>query len=113
MPALFSFHSRRETLPMPRHTRATNDDANALAHAVEALRIELAGLRDSIDELREEIQWGNRNCRGYNARLFRFRQPDDQTEQLKANLPQPLPTISQPPIEHHFENMPKRQEELW
>jgi hypothetical protein len=96
---------------MPRHTRSDNDDTNALAHAVEALRIELAGLRDAIDELREEIQWGNRNCKGYNPKLFRFNCGIEDCRET----PETTAIVHGPamPDECREEPAPRRQVNLW
>jgi hypothetical protein len=57
---------------MPRHTTKDVDADRSLFDVLHALREELASLRDAIDELREEIQWGNRNRDGYNPALFSF-----------------------------------------
>jgi hypothetical protein len=95
---------------MPRHTRPNDNDKNALAHAVEALRIELAGLRDAIDELREEIQWGNRNCKGYSPKLFRFNRGTDVCFETPAsNAGEDKPPL----VECHGQTLPRRQANLW
>jgi hypothetical protein len=97
---------------MPRHTRTNDDDAHALAHTIEALRIELAGLRDAIDELREEIAWGNRNCKGYNPMLFRFH----PAESASVEMPQPAlrpSELQRPTIDDLPQGGPRRQVKLW
>jgi hypothetical protein len=96
---------------MPRHTRS-NDEGDALAHAIEAIRIELSGLRDAIDELREEIGWGNRNCKGYNPMLFRFQQANNDSADMQPPELQPC-RREQPPIDDRHEAGPRRQVKLW
>jgi hypothetical protein len=90
----------------------TADRDDALFDVLHALREELATLRDAIDELREEIQWGNRNREGYNPALFTF-----HPERL-APLETPAPVSFPAPqraarIEENQDDTPRRQRGLF
>ena len=97
---------------MPRPTPQADAD-NLFSHAIQSLRSEIAGLRDAIDELREVVEWGNRNRDGYDPLLFQFRRSADEP----ADMPEPTPTVPTPhdesPVQARRDDKPRRQDTLW
>ena len=93
---------------MPKPTPYTADTDQLLLDAIHALRNEIAEFRDAIDELREEIQWGNRNCSGYNPMLFRHERPT-----ASPNIAAEIPLTHCEPNDDPGDSTPRRQERLW
>jgi hypothetical protein len=96
---------------MPRHAREAVDEDQLLA-TIRELSQEVRVLREAVDELREELQWSNRNPLPHNPPSSRFvltsmpldpAAEDWEINRLTAN---DLP-------EEHSQNAPRSQTSLF
>jgi hypothetical protein len=101
---------------MRNHTGPDADPKDLLFNCLHSLRNEIAELRDAIDELREEIQWGNRNRGGYLPSHFLHDpnrdEPGDQFEE-EYDDDDADDTEDVPPAPGDPGGLPARQESLW